>query len=420
MTHDFASWLAEFSASNQLWYAKRLSGNDTLANGTHQAGPYVPKNVLFQIFPNLHSPEKENPDYRFRMSIDSHSDEREARAIWYNNKLFGGTRNEARMTGFGGIDSALLDPENTGALVIFAFKRDAENNDIACRVWICRNPEEEELAESHVGVIEPGKWVLQKFDDAELERTVDGQIARTDCWLSEKEIPPSWLFEFPSGLEVIQKAIELRPEFCTYPPDKRLLKRRDCEFELFRSLEQAIELPRIRKPFTSIEQFLEIAQSILQRRKSRSGRSLELHLRKIFIEESLREETDFSYQPISELGKQPDFIFPSARSYYDLGFSSENLRMLAVKTTCKDRWRQVLNEANRIDKKHLLTIQQGISLNQFREMRAHDVQLVVPADIIKLYHKDIRPEIMTLEAFLSEIKTLGQKPPQDSQTYSIP
>jgi len=407
MTHDFASWLSVFSASTWLWYAKRLSGNDTLANGTHQAGPYVPKNVLFQVFPPLDNPERENPDVRFRISIDSHGDEREVRAVWYNNKLFGGTRNEARMTGFGGIDSALLDSENTGALAIFAFRPDADSNDIGCNVWICRNPEEEELAESHVGVIEPGKWVLHKFDGtSELERLADEQIARTDCWLSDNEIPPSWLLEFPSGMEVIQKAIELRPEFSGYPPDKRLLKRRDCEFELFRSLEQAIELPRIKGPFSSIEQFLDIAQSILQRRKSRSGRSLELHLREIFLEESLTEETDFSYQPISELGKQPDFIFPSITCYHNQTFPDENLRMLAVKTTCKDRWRQVLNEANRIGKKHLLTVQQGISLNQFREMCAHDIQLVVPADIITLYNKDIRTEIMTLDRFIGEVKTL--------------
>lgn len=409
MTHDITSWLSDFSVRNWLWYSKRLSGNDTLANGTHQAGPYIPKNVLFQVFPRLHNPEQENPDNKFRISIDSHGDERLARAIWYNNKLFGGTRNETRITGFGGIDSALLDPENTGALTIFAFHLDAKNDEIACRVWICRTPDEEELAESHVGIIEPGKWVLHTFDGiTELGK----KIARTDCWLSENDIPPSWLMEFPSGMAVIKKAIALRPEFFNYSPDKRLLKRRDCEFELFRSLEQAIELPRIKGPFNSIEQFLEIAQSILQRRKSRSGRSLELHLREIFLEESLTEETDFSYQPISELGKQPDFIFPSATCYHDETFPDKNLRMLAVKTTCKDRWRQALNEANRISKKHLFTLQEGISLNQFREMRAHDIQLVVPAEIINNYHKDIRSEIMTLHGFLDEIKTLEQKKPQ--------
>jgi hypothetical protein len=42
-------------------------------------------------------------------------------------------------------------------------------------------------------------------------------------------------------------------------------------------------------------------------------------------------------------------------------------------------------------------------------MCAHDVQLVVPAEIIKLYHKDIRPEIMSLEGFLNEIKALERK-----------
>ncbi|NTV66364.1 MAG: restriction endonuclease [Chlorobaculum sp.] len=68
-----------------------------------------------------------------------------------------------------------------------------------------------------------------------------------------------------------------------------------------------------------------------------------------------------------------------------------------------------MNEANRIGKKHLFTLQEGISLNQFREMCAHEVQLVVPAEIIKMYHKDIRTEITTLEGFLSEIKALGRK-----------
>jgi hypothetical protein len=42
-------------------------------------------------------------------------------------------------------------------------------------------------------------------------------------------------------------------------------------------------------------------------------------------------------------------------------------------------------------------------------MCAHEVQLVVPAEIIKMYHKDIRTEITTLEGFLSEIKALGRK-----------
>lgn len=410
MTLDLVSWLSDFYSRNWLWYAKRLSGNDTLANGAHQAGPYVPKNVLFQVFPTLHTPKKENPDIRFRIFVDSHGDEREVRAIWYNNKLFGGTRNETRITGFGGAESPLLDPENTGALAIFAFRLNAGTNDIGCRIWVCRTTEEEELAETHVGVVEPGKWVLHKFNGAAtLERPEENRLSRTNCWLDENDIPPIWLKVFPTGMEVIRKAIDLRPEFSVLPPDKRLVKRRDCEFELFKSLEKAFEFERIKGPFTSIDIFLDIAKSILNRRVTRSGRSLELHLREIFLEESLREEIDFSYQRISEISKKPDFIFPSVTNYRNPDFPAENLRVLAVKTTCKDRWRQIINEANRIGKKHLFTLQEGISLNQFREMRAHDVQLVVPAEIIKMYRKDIRSEIMTLDGFLSEIKTLERK-----------
>ena len=118
----FAHWLTEFARHDRVWYAKRLSGNDTLANGSHQAGPYIPKDFLSSRFPSLNRPELLNPDVWFEVFIDSHSVQQTVRAVWYNNSLRGGTRNESRLTNFGGISSPLLDPENTGALVIFAFR----------------------------------------------------------------------------------------------------------------------------------------------------------------------------------------------------------------------------------------------------------------------------------------------------------
>ncbi len=146
---------------------------------------------------------------------------------------------------------------------------------------------------------------------------------------------------------------------------------------------------------------------MLQRRKSRAGRSLELHAKYIFIEERLQEGRDFSAQPESEPNKKPDFLFPSQTAYRDPSFPGERLRMLAVKTSCKDRWRQIISEADRVGRKHLLTLQEGLSINQFREMHDANVQLVVPAGLIKKYHKDIRPQLVTLEAFISEVRTLG-------------
>ena len=190
-------------------------------------------------------------------------------------------------------------------------------------------------------------------------------------------------------------------------PNKRILHRRECEFEVFRSVEEAVELPRISAGFSSLDEFVSRAQTILQRRKSRSGRSLELHARQIFVEENLREGVNFSYAPQAEGGKRPDFLFPTAAAYMDAAFPAANLRMLAVKTTCRDRWRQVLNEADRIRTKHLLTVQEGVSENQFREMTEANLKLVVPKPLIQKFPKSVQPHLQTFESFIADIRLLS-------------
>jgi EcoRII C terminal/Restriction endonuclease EcoRII, N-terminal len=404
---ELSDWIEIYSGSDYLWYVKRLSGNDTLANRSHQAGPYVPKDVLFRVFPTLDRLETLNPDTRFDLYIDSHTDHREIRAIWYNNKLHGnpsGGRNETRLTNFGGASSALLDPESTGAIAIFAFSQPTDSSQPVCHVWVCRHETEEDIVEDRVGPIEPGRWTLWTPGSGVFLGRAPG--ARSSCRLDNTEIPREWLTKFPSGEEIIRKAVELRPD-ASMDCDRRLLRRRDCEYEIFQSVEEAVELPLIQQGFQGIEQFVSRAQSILQRRKSRSGRSLELHTRQIFIEDGLREGLDFEHQPESEDGKSPDFLFPSSALYRDSSFPTSRLRMLAVKTTCKDRWRQILNEANRVDKKHLLTLQEGISETQFREMVAARVQLVIPAPLKDRFPASVQPHLQSLESFIADVRLLS-------------
>lgn len=81
--------------------------------------------------------------------------------------------------------------------------------------------------------------------------------------------------------------------------------------------------------------------------------------------------------------------------------------MLAAKTTCKDRWRQIINEADRIRTKHLLTLQEGVSENQFREMTGSGVTLVVPEGLQHAYPGSVRPHLVTLESFIGDIRILG-------------
>ncbi len=397
---SISDWIDEVSDVSFIWYVKRLSGNDTLANGSHQAGPYIPRDFILEIFPSMAGKKDANQERWFELAVDSHGASRQVRAIWYNNKFRGKTRNEARLTNFGGQGSPMLDPENTGALTVFAFHLDSDGEASECRAWVSRHETEEDIIEDRVGPVDPGRWTVWSADTSLFFEASESD-RRNPCWLRPDEIPNAWLTRFPTGLEIIQKAIEVKPG-AELGPDKRLVTRRHCEYELFRSLEEIIELPRIQAGFSSIDEFVKNAQTILQRRKSRSGRSLELQAKTIFLEEGMREGVDFSHQPVSELGKKPDFLFPSVDRYRDPNFPDDKIRMLAVKTTCKDRWRQILNEADRVKTKHLLTLQEGVSENQFREMQQEGVQLVVPSPVISSYSSDIRPHLQSLEKFIAE------------------
>ena len=320
---DLTDWMNEYAGPSFVWYVKRLSGNDTLANGTHQAGPYIPKDFLFRIFPAVNRRDIKNPRVSFDLYIDSHADHRQVQAIYYNNKFHDNPasgRNEARLTNFGGASSALLDPDSTGSLTVFAFAVDASGAASDCHVWVCRHETEEDLVEDRIGPVEPGKWTIWSPASFAVPSLFTPAAApRASCWLNPPEMPPAWLTRFPTGAEIILKTVELRPD-AGLDPDKRLMRRRECEFEIFRSVEEAVELPVITAGFTSIDAFIARAQTILQRRKSRSGRSLELHTREIFIEERLREGDDFQHQPESDPGKRPDFLFPSQTAYADMAF----------------------------------------------------------------------------------------------------
>ena len=390
---ELEDWLDERNQpSRVLWWLKRLSANDTQANGSHQAGPYIPKSILFAVVPSLRRPDEENPDVWFDMMIDSHHDIRRARAVWYNNRRFGGTRNETRLTGLGGSASALLDPESTGALTVFAFSRESDAQPFECHVWVARDAVEEDTIEEWTGPVEPGQWITYP-DLFGMSRQ------KVDCWLEPDELPPEWLEKFPRGEALVLKAIEMRPENAA-DVDQRLMVRRDCEFEIYRSLENAVYMPRIRQEFTNVDEFVSVAQPIIQRRRSRGGRSLELHLQTIFREEMM----EFASQPVVDSNSHPDFLFPSAAAYEDPSFPSGRLRMLAVKSTIKERWRQVLEEASRIEAKHLLTLQRGVSEAQFTAMRDSGIRLVVPQALHREYAQGIRPYLQTLESFIGEVR----------------
>ncbi len=109
-----------------------------------------------------------------------------------------------------------------------------------------------------------------------------------------------------------------------------------------------------------------------------------------------------------EIVKRMDFVFPSALAYHDPLFPELKLHMLASKTCCKDRWRQVITEADRIKQKHLFTLQEGVSSNQLDEMYHNGIILVVPQPIMSSFPVNYRDKIMNLTGFVNYIKTSQQ------------
>ncbi|MCI5132891.1 MAG: restriction endonuclease, partial [Candidatus Electrothrix sp. EH2] len=165
---------------------------------------------------------------------------------------------------------------------------------------------------------------------------------------------------------------------------------------LFRTLEKHLIGERLSNGFDgNVDGFLSFSLSVQNRRKSRAGLALENHLEMLFQECGIR----YSRTPITENKAKPDFIFPGAEEYHDSSYNETLLTMLGVKSSCKDRWRQVLAEADRIDDKHLLTLEAAISINQTEEMQAQRLQLVVPKTLHKTYRAQQQSWLMSVEEF---------------------
>jgi len=165
---------------------------------------------------------------------------------------------------------------------------------------------------------------------------------------------------------------------------------------LFRTLERFLIADRLSKGFDNdVDGFIQFSLSVQNRRKSRVGYALENHLEAMFNECKIQ----YSRTKTTEQKSKPDFLFPGQKEYHDPNFNPLRLTMLGVKSSCKDRWRQVLAEANRIKNKHLLTLEAAISTNQTDEMKAKNLQLVLPRSLHSTYTVNQRPWLMDVESF---------------------
>ena len=183
-------------------------------------------------------------------------------------------------------------------------------------------------------------------------------------------------------------------------PDKALITWMDQEEILFRTLERHFVSKQLENGFEDVDTFISYSLSVQNRRKSRVGHALEHHLEQVFSDHSVL----YSRGKKTENKAKPDFIFPNIESYHSQEFPSSYLTMSGVKSTCKDRWRQVLSEAARIEKKHLITLEPGISENQTNEMIANNLQLVIPQELHLTYKSTQQEWLVNVQEFLDFVK----------------
>jgi hypothetical protein len=184
-------------------------------------------------------------------------------------------------------------------------------------------------------------------------------------------------------------------------PDTALVAWLDREEQLFRALEEVIIGKRITEGFADVDEFIKFSLTVQNRRKSRMGYALQNHLAEVFTRNGLR----FSAQAKTERGNKPDFIFPGEAEYRDAHFDASLLVMLGVKSSAKERWRQILPEAMRIPHKHLCTLEPGISENQTDQMTAEHVQLVVPASVLPTYTAAQRACMLNISGFIELVRS---------------
>ncbi len=78
--------------------------------------------------------------------------------------------------------------------------------------------------------------------------------------------------------------------------------------------------------------------------------------------------------------------------------------MLGARSTCKDRWRQVLADAAKIPRKHLLTLKPGNSEPQTAQIEVSNLQLVAPLSIQTTYTAAQQNWLWSFGQFIGEVR----------------
>lgn len=373
---------------------KFISANDVGLTGGHQAGYYLPRvRGSWKLFTTMPPERGTNTEHPVKV-LWQDGRETDSRVKWYGK----GTRSEYRLTRFGR-DFPFLMEECVGDLLVLVPASMEEFH-----AYVLDLPEDIDEVQAALGTEVIGRVGIY-LADAATEQALLEQPEGEDLCLERKfrtfvEGLRDWITTAELSDAARATALECIERLARATADQKLLVFLTVEFRLFKLTERKLCAEDICRVFEDVDDFVETANSILNRRKARAGKSLEHHVDYLLSEAGI----PHAVQPRGIKGK-PDIVIPSEADYNNEQYPADKLIVLGVKRTCKDRWRQVLKEAPRVERKHILTIQAGISPAQLREMRDSGVSLIVPRELHSQYPRDTGIQLLTLEEFITEART---------------
>lgn len=362
---------------------KFITPNNVGLTGGHECGFYLPKPVWRMYSP--HAPEDGvNKEHAVRV-LWPDGRQTDSRVKWYGR----GTRSEYRLTRFGR-DFPWLAADSVGDLLVLIPKTHTEF--IAYILDL-----EDDIAEiqASLGVEIGDSWGVYVAGAARIEN-------ETECVERIFRQFADTVQLFPTG-EVFSLQSRAALDHCcrsfgAMPPDDLLLRCMDAEYRLFKLVERQLCQQEIVRVFKSVDDFLRTAAAIMNRRKARAGRALENHFGYILGQAQIPHDV----RPLVD--GRPDVLIPGRGQYLDESYPVGKLFALGLKTTCKDRWRQVLNEAKRVPHKYILTLQPGISSRQLQEMKDAGVVLIVPRPLHGHYPPKSPMKLLGVADFLAAVR----------------
>jgi type II restriction enzyme len=340
---------------------KFISPNDVGKTGGHQCGFYLPKSAWKLFTPN---PPQKGRNAKSPAIIKWQDGMLTKSCVtWYGAK----TRSEYRLTCFGR-NFSWLKKDNVGNLFVFV-----PTGNFTFLAFILDLDEDIEEIQATLGI--------ELYDNWAVYPEVVISAKPLDCIDNCFHVFVDSLKSFPSTMVFSQKTLDAittcEKNFQKFILDDQLMTLIESEYKLFKLAEQKLCKPDISRRFESVDEFIEVASTIMNRRKTRAGRSLENHVAYLLKQAKI----PFDLRPSIDGKVQPDILIPGKKQYIDPAYPANKLYVIGIKRTCKDRWRQVLSEAKRIPTKHILTVQPAISVAQLEEMHEKHVNLIVPKRI---------------------------------------